>query len=85
MTEKQIKYQIFAGELLAIEDYITPPTTDWEKVFNDLRRKKINPTRISELTGIATSTIQSLKDRHSEPTYSVGASILEIHTRYCST
>lgn len=67
------------------EDYITPPNLNWGEIFNDLERNKVTLSQISDLIGIAKSSIQSLRARETEPKYSIGVSILEIHSRYCSS
>lgn len=63
-------------------DYIYPKKLNWPQIFNDLAEHNVSPYQVSVLIGVKWSTLQRwLVDV--EPRYSVGVSILELHSRYC--
>jgi len=66
-----------------LADYVYPEKKDWEQIFIDFDDNGINPVILMELTGLAYTTIQSIKYRGSEPKHSIGESLLKLHRRYC--
>ena len=66
------------------EDYINPPEVDWDAIFADFERHGLKLCALTELTGLPKSSIQTLRARGTEPKYSVGVVLLELHVIYCN-
>lgn len=63
-------------------DFVYPKKLPWEDILQDLYDNDVTPSQIANLLGFGWSSFQRLKNG-SEPKYSVGVSILILHTRYC--
>jgi len=66
------------------EDYVYPEQVSWGQIFSDLKQNDVRPGQIAELIGVPQSSLQRLMGGV-EPRHSIGQSLLELHSRYCST
>ena len=66
------------------EDYVYPEQVSWGQIFDDLKQNDVRPGQIAELIGIPQSSLQRIREGV-EPRYSIGESLLQLHSRYCST
>lgn len=65
-----------------LEELVYPKRLPWDKILNDLKDAGVTPSETAELIGSGWSSLQTWR-KGVEPRYSVGVSILTIHTRYC--
>jgi len=66
------------------DDYVYPEQVSWGQIFDDLKHNDVRPGKIADLIGIPRSSLQRLM-AGVEPRHAIGESILELHTRYCSS
>ena len=66
------------------EDYVYPESISWDQIFTDLKQNDVRPCHIAELIDIPGSSLQRIM-QGIEPRYSIGVSILKLHSRYCTT
>jgi len=69
-------------ETFKLSEYVYPKKLPWIEIFKDLEKHGANPSTVGELIGVGWSTLQKWRSG-TEPKYSVGISILTLHTRYC--
>lgn len=65
-----------------MNDYVYPARVDWRQVLRDLAGAGVSPYRVSQLMGVAWSTVQHWQ-ADGEPGHANGQALLTIHTRYC--
>ena len=65
-----------------LSDLVYPRKMAWDVILSDLNSKGVTPSQVAMLTGAVWSSLQRWRDG-TEPRYSMGQSILIIHTRYC--
>lgn len=65
-----------------LSDFVYPKKLPWEEIFHDLNRHGVSAYQASILIGENWSSLQRWQ-RGTEPKYSVGVSILTLHTIHC--
>ena len=65
-----------------LKEYVYPKKLPWVQIFKDLKESGLTPSKISVLVGVGGSTLQRWTSG-TEPKYSIGVSLLTLHTRYC--
>ena len=66
------------------DDYINREQISWDQIFDDLKQHDVRPCKIAELIDIPGSSLQRIM-QGIEPRFSIGVSILKLHSRYCTT
>lgn len=65
-----------------LSDLEYPKKLDWTLIFDDLVMHGISPYQVAILIGQGWSSVQRWREG-TEPKYSIGVSILRVHSKYC--